>query len=268
MISHRLASAIVAAGAVLPATSAAQAVVDLQPSVSIAELYDSNVFATAAARADAITRVSPAIDAGYLTPSWDLRGHYTLDAERYARTATLTKAVARQRADLDLRHDVTPRLTWNAGAGVMRTSTPSELMNQTGVLLPPARATHLSARSTVSRHLDPRTDATVDYTFTQDRIDDGVSVRAQGAALNAIRRLSLRASARIGYRVEWFGFGPQPSVPASSVTAHVIGVEFTRALTSRTSVSLAGGPRLTGAQLSPELSAELQSRHDRLTASR
>ena len=39
------------------------------------------------------------------------------------------------------------------------------------------------------------------------------------------------------------------------------------ALTGRSSISLAGGPRLTGDQLSPEVSASLQSGHDRLTMS-
>jgi hypothetical protein len=259
---------MVAAGAVLPASSAAQAIVELRPSVSIAELSDSNVFATAdAPRSDAITRVSPALDAGYRTAWLDLRGHYTFDAERYSRTAALTKAVARQRADLDLRHTATPRLTWNAGAGFARTSTPTELVDQIGVLLPPARATQLSAHSTVTRHLDPRTDATADYTFTEDRVDAGVSVRTHGAALNVIRRLSLRSSARLGYRVDWFRFGPQPAVSDSSMTAHVIGLEWTHALTARTSLSLGGGPRMTDKRLSPEVSARLRSGHDRMAVS-
>ena len=265
---RRFASAIVAAGAVLPATSAAQAVVELQPSVSISELYDSNVFAASAEpKSDVITRVSPAIDAGYRTSSWDLRAHYTLDAERYERTPALTKAAARQRADLDLSHDATQRLTWNANAGFTRTSTPSELLDQTGVLLPPAPATHLTARATVTRHLNPRTDGTAEYTFTDDRIDGGAGVRAQAAAVNATRRLSLRTSARIGYRAEWFRFGPQPLVSTPSVTAHVIGIEWTRALTGRSSISVVAGPRLTGDQLSPEVSARLRSGHDGLTVS-
>lgn len=266
--SRRFASAVVAAAAVLPASSAAQAVVDLRPSVSIAELYDSNVFATPAApRSDAITRVSPVVDAGYRTASLDLRGHYTLDAERYSRTAALTNAVARQRAGLELRHDTTQRLTWSATAGFARTSTPTELVDQIGVLLPPARATQVSAQSTVTRHLGPRTDATADYTYTEDRVDAGVSVRTHGAALNAIRRLSSRSSTRLGYRVEWFGFGAQPLVPAASTTAHVIGLEWTRKLTARTSLSVTAGPRLTGDQLSPEVSARLRSGHDRMAVS-
>jgi hypothetical protein len=267
-LRRRVASVIVAAGAVLPASSAAQAIVALRPSASITELYDSNVFATPdAPRSDAITRVSPAVDAGYRTASLDLRGHYTFDAEGYSRTAALTNAMARQRADLDLRHTATPRLTWTAGAGFARTSTPTELVDQTGVLLPPARATQLSASSTVTRHLDPRTYATADYTFTEDSIDAGVSVRTHGAALNAIRQLSLRSSAGLGYRVEWFRFGPQPAVSNTSMTAHVMGLEWTHALTARTSISVAGGPRMTDNQLSPEVSARLRSGHDRMAVS-
>src|SRR4029453_8418477 len=197
---RRFVSALVTAGVVLPAASAAQGVVDFRPSVSISELYDSNVFAAPAApRDDVITRVSPAIDAGYRTASWKLRGHYSLDADRYAQTPALTKAAARQHANLDLRHEATPRLTWNANAGFTRTSTPSELLDQTGVLLPPAPATHLSAQATMIRRLSSRTDGTAEYRFSDDRIDDGGGVRAQGAALHAIRRLSLRTPARPGY---------------------------------------------------------------------
>jgi hypothetical protein len=204
-LRRRVASVIVAAGAVLPASSAAQAIVALRPSASITELYDSNVFATPdAPRSDAITRVSPAVDAGYRTASLDLRGHYTFDAEGYSRTAALTNAMARQRADLDLRHTATPRLTWTAGAGF---------------------------------------------------------------ALNAIRQLSLRSSAGLGYRVEWFRFGPQPAVSNTSMTAHVMGLEWTHALTARTSISVAGGPRMTDNQLSPEVSARLRSGHDRMAVS-
>jgi hypothetical protein len=262
------ASALVAAGAVIPATSAAQAVVELQPSVAIAELYDSNVFAASAApKSDAITRVSPAIDAGYRTTSWELRGHYTLDADRYARTPALTNAAARQHFDLDFQHDATPRLTWNANAGFTRTSTPSELLDQTGVLLPPAPATHLAAQAAVTRHLSPRTDGTVEFSFTKDGIDNGASVRSQAAAVNAIRRLSVRSSARVGYRAEWFGFGPQPRVSARSVVAQLIGFEWTYAVTGRTSISVAGGPRMTGEELSPDVSASLRRSLDRLKTS-
>ena len=51
------------------------------------------------------------------------------------------------------------------------------------------------------------------------------------------------------------------------MTAHVIGLEWTHALTARTSVSLAGGPRMTDNQLSPEVSATLRSGHDRMAVS-
>ena len=259
---------IVAAGSVLPAAASAQAVIDIRPSVTISELYDSNLFATPdAPHADFITRFTPAIETAYRTDALDLGAVYTLDAERYATADALSRLDARQHAGIDARYEMTPRVSWSANAAMTRTSTPGELLAQTGVLLPRARATHVSAQAALTRRLDPQTDGTLEYTLTDDRIDDGVRVRTQGGALNATRRLSPRTTARFGYRVESYGFGPARLVGNTSMTAHAIGVGWTYALRRRTSLSVAAGPRLTGTQLAPEISTTLRSTTGGVTCS-
>jgi hypothetical protein len=259
---------IVAACTALPGPARAQAVVEMQPSVTVAELFDSNLFATAGApRADLITRLTPALGAVYRTPAMDLRGRYTFDAERYADLSALTRLDARQHAAITMDYEVTPRLSWQADAGMTRTRMPGELLEQTGVLLPRGNATRVSAQSSVTRHLGQRTDGHAEYTFTDDSIEAGVSIRSQAAALNVIRRRSLRTSTRIGYRLERYHFGPATLAAVETMTAQAVGVEWTRQLTGRISLSLGGGPRLSGSELTPDLSATLRALHDRTALS-
>jgi hypothetical protein len=266
--SSRLVSVLMAAGALVPSAAPAQSVIDVRPSVTVTELHDSNLFAAPTRQqADFITRLTPSLDSEYRTSTLSMRAHYFFDAERYVDAVELSRVDARQQAGVEMRYSATPRVSWRATAGVTRTWTPGELLVQTGVILPRGRATRLSAGSTLTRHLDQRTDGTLEYALTDDRIDGGVTVHSHSAALNAVRRLSARTSVRAGYRVEWYGFGPATLATTPSVMAQALEIGWTRAMTERLSVSVAGGPRLTGTRLAPDFSASIRSRHDRTTVS-
>jgi hypothetical protein len=140
---------------------------------------------------------------------------------------------------------------------------PGELLPQTGLILPRARASRVTARSMLTRELGPCTEATAEYAFNEDRIADGLSVRVHTATIGAERHLSRRTSARIAYRGEHDSFGPQPAAAASSVSSHALTATWRRAVSSRVSLALTAGPRLTGSRVAPELFVTLQTRLER-----
>jgi len=264
----RFAPVLVAAGAMLPMTVTAQGVVDVRPTVTITQLHDSNLLAAAAApRADFITRLTPSFDTGYRTPAMDMRAHYTFDAERYANAVELSHVLARQQAGFEVEHSPASRLSWRAAVGATRTWTPGELLPETGLLLPRGRAIRLTAQSSLTRRLNMRTDGTIEYTLSDDRIEDGLSIQTHTAGLHTVRRLSPRTTTRVGYRAEWYEFGPDRLVASPSTAAHSFAIGWTRALSPRTSLSLEAGPRLAERRVRPDLRASIQSTREAVTLS-
>src|SRR5438046_1919119 len=83
----------------------------LQPSVSIGQVYDDNVFLMPASHDyDFLTRVSSSVETGYRSPLMHLVGRYMFEAERYRYHAPLDAALARQQAGATLQYALTPAL--------------------------------------------------------------------------------------------------------------------------------------------------------------
>ena len=68
----------------LPSAAGAQSKLEVHPSVTLAEVHDDNVFATAEEPvADDITRLGPGIVVARTSPRLWLQARYRLEAERY-----------------------------------------------------------------------------------------------------------------------------------------------------------------------------------------
>ncbi len=73
--------------ALVPCAPSAQATFTVKPSVTLAVVSDSNLFARPTdPQSDVVSRVSPAIDAEYRSPRLTVLGRSTVDAERFAGT--------------------------------------------------------------------------------------------------------------------------------------------------------------------------------------
>jgi len=227
------------------------------PSVSTAELYDSNVFATSTApQADFVTRASVGLDIGYTASRLTTSGVYLQDAERFADRPRLSSMDARQRATVAFGYQATPRTSWIADGGFWKTRTPGELNESTGLTFSRASARRLSAHTAVDHHLDQITSATADYTLTQDHVAGRATATTHDASLGIDRRRSPRTTVRVGYRFRQFMF-TSPDREVFVTTSQAMTLGWTRAMTPRWRLAVDGGPRLTNRTLMPEVSTSI-----------
>src|SRR3989454_11877340 len=92
------------AGVLLPSAAPAQTGYYLTPSLSVAEVYDDNLFYTPSPRThDFFTRTSPGLKAGYQSAPLKVEGSYTFDSEVYSRHTELTHPLVRQRGLIELK---------------------------------------------------------------------------------------------------------------------------------------------------------------------
>jgi hypothetical protein len=215
-------------------------------------VYDTNLFVTAVnPQADAITRVTPSVDADVRAALLTLSGRYTIDLERFARHDELNGA-SRQRSSLTLDYRPTPRVAMLADAAAATTETPGELNVLNGVAAGRARARQLAGRVRVSREISERTTGSVAYTFTDGRVAGGFRTEEHAARIGTAHRLNARDTITADYGVRLFQFAS----PASSMfqTSHAVTLGWNRTVTQRAAVSLSGGPRVTNGSAAPEVS--------------
>lgn len=245
-----------AGGVLAPAVVQAQAGFYLTPVLSVAEIYDDNIFATASHRqADFISRFSPEIQAGYRSPRLMVSGRYTFDAETYARHPELNDAQVRQTASLDLRYAPTPALTVSTEVAYAETQTPGELNVETGLAAGRVRAYRLSFSPSIAYRFDPRTAGTGGYSLTKDEVAGGISTLTHTLNLGLDRRITRRDTGHFTYQLRQSAFEE-----AGATTSHAFTLGWTRELTPRTSLTLRAGPRFTDGSTDPELSASVRQR--------
>jgi polysaccharide export outer membrane protein len=231
----------------------AQGVFQIQPLMTTAQVYDSNLFFTKTNRqADVITRVSPGVLSEYRSPLLTLGSRYTLDVERFADHPELSGMDARQHAAVAFSYRANAPLSVTGDADYSTTHSPSELNAETGLILARARAERVAAHSLITRHLAPATAGTIDYLVTQDRIEGGVAILTHAATVGATRHLSSRGTLSADYQLHQYFFG------TSSPTSHGLRFGWTRGITERSTVSIDGGPRVTDGSLTPDLSASIR----------
>ena len=256
-----VALALAAAAMGVPQLAFAQAVFELHPSVSLAHLHDSNVFSTASDRqSDFITRLTPTVETSYRTLPLVLSGRYTVDLEKFVSHPELTRPDARQQGTAALAYRPSSRFSLAADMEVSRTRTPGDFSLETGLILPRARASRTAAHAALTRQFAPRINGVVEYSFRDDSVERGLTVRNQAAAVKAGRRLSPRVSMGVDYRVERYLFGPSTGAPRSSVMSHTLSAGWRRSMTPRVSLALGAGPRLTDRSMTPDVSASVQYR--------
>jgi hypothetical protein len=236
----------------------AQDVLDVRPSVSITQVYDTNLLSTPSDhREDLITRVTPGVDYRYRSTLWTLVGRYTVDAERFTDSPEFSTLGARQHATVGFGYRPTPRVTIAADTAVYRTETPGELNTQTGLALTRATAEQIVAHASLARQLDPLTGGTVEYSLTDGRLADSFHTQIHAVRIGAERHLSPRDTVTVNYAIDQFLFAIDRG-PRSTPTSHTLGLGLSHSVTPRASFAIAGGPRFTNGSPAAELSASLR----------
>jgi hypothetical protein len=251
---------------IVPGSARGQAGFQLTPSVSMTEAYDSNVFSAASNQvADFVTHVTPAIDSQYESPLVTFAGHYALDAERFTDHPDLNTADGRQNATVDVHYRPTRRFVLATDAGFTRTYDPGELNAESGLQLTRALAQRVSVHSSLTHQLDRTIMATIEYSFTEDRLRGFAgrgNFHAHVASMGVERSLSARDVTAVHYAIQRFEFGP-----GTFTTSQALIVGWKRQLTHETSLTLSGGPRLTDGRTAPEISAAIHTRTHRVDLS-
>jgi hypothetical protein len=226
----------------------------LSPVVSATAVYDSNLFSSSTVTSgDFITRVSPGLEGEYHSPRLSLLGRYVFDVERFAAHPELTTVDAGQHAAVALRTNRSRRLAFVVDAAVERTRTPGELSAITGLTLARARAEHAEVRPAIVRQINPVTEATVDYTWTDDRLDRGIATSVHRAGLRLDRHVSRRDVVDVRYGVRVFRFEGE-----NRLTSHAVSAGWSRQIAREALLELRGGPVLTDGRQAPEMLASLR----------
>ncbi|MBZ5556532.1 MAG: hypothetical protein LAO77_04585 [Acidobacteriia bacterium] len=264
--------------AMVPAAARAQGMTYVIPSLSVAEVADSNVFSSqSSAESDVVLRTSPALRAGYRSAPLQLTGRYTFDAEQYRDHPALDDALARQQADLSLRYHAGRTATFATSASYLTTHMPQEFNELTGLNVQRAPATQFTVTPSMTYDLSARTRASVQFEFARSAFSEA----APGAALAGVapsivtrtftfgldRHLSATDVAHAQYREQQFAFGGLPTNDASpdsialgNGTSRAMLAGWTRELSALTRATVMAGPRFSGGAVRPELTADIHRR--------
>jgi hypothetical protein len=256
-----------AAATAQPEARAAQRRLEVSGSMAVTEAYDDNVLAIPDdQRRDTVSRVAPRLGVGYWSPRFDVRVHYSREAEAFRRTRELSTLSARQDGGLDLR--------WSPGGGFEaagrayygETHSPGEFafvqgldprgMQLIGLELRRTLARRLSTVASLSRRLGARTRITAEHGFAQDQMG-GLTGISQTVAARLDRRVGPVDSLSLAYGMRQFTALGQVN------SSHAATVTWSREVTPRAHIELQAGARLSDRQVDPELGARLRHRFRR-----
>ena len=248
--------ALVAAVFAAPANASAQVETYTRMSISAAQIYDGNLFATAASRgpqADVISRFGPALEAGYFWLPLEIAARYEIQAERYVTHTDLNENVAHQDLTLSLRYLPTPRIALKADASYISTQTPGEfnLDSQLGVGRAPAE--RIATSSTLTYKWSDAIDVTFEHMFGRDALVGGLTSATHRSRVGVQRQTGVRNTYRADYHVRHVAFDAE-----APVVSHVITAGWSHEITPRTGLEITVGPRVTEGTIRPELSTVLR----------
>jgi hypothetical protein len=243
------------AGFLLPTAAQAQTGYYLTPSLSVAEVYDNNVFYSPSPRThDFLTRISPGLKAGYQSAPLTVEGSYSFDSEIFSRRSELTTPLMRQRGSIEVKSSPDQVSTLSIFGAYFQTRTPTELNLGTGLAAGRVRAERYTTTPAFTHRVDPLTTAKGDYTYSKDLLAGFVTIDSHVVNLALDRRLSPRDTVGPWYSGRQFQF-----TGFSEVNSHALTLGWSHELTPLTTLTLRGGPRLTEGTVDrlPEASASI-----------
>src|SRR2546428_241757 len=229
----------------------------LTPSLSVAEVYDDNVFFTPSPRTkDFFARISPGLKASYQSAPLTVEGSYTFDSEIYSRHSELTHALARQGGLIQLKATPDQKLTLSVSGAYYQTTTPQELNLTTGLAVGRVRAERYSTNPAFTYRFDPLTTAKGDYTYAKDLLAGGITIDSHIVNLGLDHRIDPRNTLGLGYTGRRFVFAG-----SGTTTLHAFTLGWSHDLTPLTTFTLRGGPLLTEGKVDRRPEALASIRH-------
>ncbi|HXH26177.1 MAG TPA: hypothetical protein VNI78_13075 [Vicinamibacterales bacterium] len=188
----------------LPAApAAAQTRITFIPSVSVAGVYDDNVFARVEGSVGQMLQVRPSLETNWESPRVTWLGLYSFDAQR-SNFSSLNTLDARRHLFTDLRFRRTPMTTFGLTGRYDRSETPGEIDLDTGVLGERRTAERWQIAPSVVRRFGPRTSVTAGYDFVTEHLIEDASGTLHTARLGMARDVSSRTSVTGSYLARYF----------------------------------------------------------------
>jgi hypothetical protein len=230
-----LIAVVLASSAATVSPAAAQSRVVLTPSVTVGWVYDDNLFHEAVAEAEAILRVSSGFHATRETARTLFGFGADIDLERFSEHRTLSSPFARQAAMMRVRHQATPRLSFEFDGGADSTRAPTELNLTTGILTGRRRAYRLSGNPSVTFEVTPVSRVSAAYDLNADIVPETFllspglpgepletfapqsRVFTHVASAQYAHGLTPRHELRVDYVNRWFQIGDQFDRPGEFV---------------------------------------------------
>lgn len=228
----------------------------ITPYISLATVYDDNIFASATLReSDTIFRLSPGIALRYSSSRTNFRGSYTDDAEQFSRHSDLSSWQARQSALFRVDHAFTQRLSAGFRGNYLETYYPGELTPVSGVELTRTRATQVSLMPTLTYRFSPLMSMTSFFHRSREHLAGGETTYTSTASASLHRNVTQRDRLSVTYQSIWYNFSS-----GTSPLSRVLTVGWEHNLTPQTTLFITAGPRDTSSRTVAEVIAGI--RHD------
>jgi hypothetical protein len=224
-------------GFMMTSVAEAQSRLWLAPAVSLSLSHDSNLFLTPDSKGDALTQLRPLLRGGFESPTKQVFGSVSFDAQLSARyPSTLNAVAARRNAMIDAQVKTSPNAVIGLGARYDRTDSPSELNLESAILLGREKAKRGQITPSAFYRLTPLTWLRAQYDWTTE-------------SLTGYPDQSLHV-ARVGMdyswsaRTQWGGryVGRSFVSPFDTDHSHTLLVSMSRQLSPGTNVSFQAGP--------------------------
>ena len=243
------AAAALAAIALWAPHSTAQTRKSIVPSLSVAHVYDDNLFADVEGSAGQIWQIRPSIEGSWEGPRLTFLSLYSFDMLR-SNHGDLNTFDARRHAFVDTRFRSTPMTTLALSARYDRSETPGELEFDTGILGPRQTAERWQVAPNFSRRMGPRSVLTGGYDLTlEHEIDTPRGTLHQGR-LAISREFTSRTDVVGSYLGRFFDDSLE------SHSSHALLGGLSREIAAGTRFSFYAGPRVTSYRsgIKPEVS--------------
>jgi hypothetical protein len=166
------------------------------PSLSIAGVYDDNLFGTATDQESVgLSRISPRLQhAGRPQPRVVISASYGFSSEVYPDLSEENQVFANQLGELSVVSNLSTNTTFSLGGSYARTHTPRNLLLETGLEFGRELAQNFAGGAKLQHQLGPSDVLSEDYRYTRLEFETEPSTDSHSWALGWTHRLGRRGS--------------------------------------------------------------------------
>lgn len=233
------------------------------PSFIIGVLSDDNVFISANDRQkDLITRITPALAAGYESERLQLGASYSQDLEAYKDNPELDATDMRQYATAELLYRLSELVIFSVDASFTKSRIPAELNISSGIGEGRIEGERSIINPALSYRLSERSRAQLDYTHTIDNLAGGTEGETNALNVEYEHALTPNTQMTYGYTYTHFAFdNPQAGVLDLNQSVHTPRVGIIHNFSPNTILLAQAGPSYSDDDVGANIAVLLRRRY-------